>query len=102
MMLKTLGCTVVVAKNGLEVLEKFKRDTFNIILMDIMMPEMDGITAMNKLKEKYRNLPPIIGLSAHAMEGDAEKFIEMGMDDYIEKPLKKETLLLKLKKWSCR
>ena len=99
MMLKNLGCTVDIAKNGKEVLELFPKNKYDIILMDIMMPEMDGIEAMNQLKKKYKNLPPIIGLSAHAMEGDAERFIEMGMDDYLEKPINKDKLAERLRKW---
>ena len=100
MMLQNAGCTVTIANNGKEVLEKFQENTYDIIFMDIMMPEMDGITAMNQLRTLHSKLPPVIGLSAHAMQGDAEKFINLGMDDYIEKPVKKETLLRKLKKWA--
>ena len=99
MMLNNIGCTYDIAKNGKEVLELFPKNKYDIILMDIMMPEMDGIEAMNQLKEKYKNLPPIIGLSAHAMEGDAERFIEMGMDDYLEKPINKDKLAERLRKW---
>lgn len=99
MMLKNLGCTLDIAKNGKEVLELYPKSKYDIILMDIMMPEMDGIEAMKQLKKKYKNLPPIIGLSAHAMEGDAERFIEMGMDDYLEKPVNKNKLAEKLRKW---
>lgn len=100
MMLQNAGCHVTIANNGKEVIEKFQENTYDIIFMDIMMPELDGIAAMKKLRKEHSNLPPVIGLSAHAMQGDAEKFINLGMDDYIEKPVKKETLLRKLKKWA--
>ena len=100
MMLENLGCKVQLANNGYEAIEQYKKHQFDIIFMDIMMPEMDGITAMKQLRILHSKLPPVIGLSAHAMQGDAEKFITLGMDDYIEKPVKKETLLRKLKKWS--
>lgn len=99
MLLENQGCKVDIAQNGKEVLEKYEKDKYDIILMDIMMPEMDGITAMNKLKENYKELPPVIGLSAHAMEGDAQKYIAKGMDDYIEKPINKDKLISKLRKW---
>jgi PAS domain S-box-containing protein len=100
MILKNMGCTYEFAQNGLEVIENFEENKYDIILMDIMMPEMDGIEAMKQLQQKYRNLPPIIGLSAHALEGDAERFIEMGMDDYLEKPIDKQKLVEKLCKWT--
>ncbi len=100
MMLENLGCSVKLANNGYEAIDQFKKNKFDIIFMDIMMPEMDGITAMKQLRSLHSKLPPVIGLSAHAMQGDAEKFINLGMDDYIEKPVNKETLLRKLKKWA--
>lgn len=99
MMLKNLGCSTEIANNGIEVLEKYTPGKYDLIFMDIMMPEMDGITAMNELKKKYTPLPPIIGLSAHALEGDAQRFVEMGMDDYMEKPINKDKLIEKLAKW---
>ncbi|MFW6351484.1 MAG: response regulator, partial [Bacteroidota bacterium] len=71
-------------------LEVFEPGLFDIIFMDIQMPVMDGITATQKIKEKYKNAIPIIGLSANAFEGDKEKYMEMGMDEYLMKPVKKE------------
>lgn len=99
LMLENENCKVVIANNGYEVLERYTESRFDIILMDIMMPQMDGITAMQMLRQNYTNLPPIIGLSAHAMEGDAQKFLELGLDDYIEKPVKKERLITKIAQW---
>ncbi len=98
-MLHNLGCTYEIAVNGEEVLEKFQENKFDIILMDIMMPKMDGIAAMKQLRKKYRDVPPIIGLSAHALEGDAEKFIAKGLDDYLEKPINVAKLAEKLNNW---
>ncbi len=88
LMLVKMGHKVMIAENGQEVLDMFDPDKYDLILMDIQMPEMDGITATKKLKEKYSNLPPIVGLSANAFEGDKEKYMSMGMDEYITKPLK--------------
>lgn len=105
LMLKDMGCDVLIAKNGEEALNLFdkhyhrastKLKKFDIILMDIQMPVMDGITAAKNLKENYENLPPIIGISANAMEGDAERYIEQGLDDYISKPVTREMLFKKL------
>jgi PAS domain S-box-containing protein len=97
--LENLGCTIEIANNGQETLDIYKENKFDIILLDIMMPVMNGIEAMKELKEKYSTLPPIIGLSAHALEGDAERFMDMGMDDYLEKPINKNKLAEKLIKW---
>ncbi len=99
MMLQNAGCKVEIANNGLEVLELFSEGKFDIILMDIHMPHMDGITALNKLKEKFEKLPPVIGLSASAMEGDAEKYINKGLDDYLAKPVKFNDLCHKIIEW---
>jgi len=63
------------------------------------MPVMDGVTAVKELRNSYQNLPPIIGLSANAMEGDAEKYIEEGMSDYLSKPVKERDLVVKLLKY---
>ena len=64
------------------------------------MPEMDGIEAMKQLRKRYSLLPPIIALSAHAMEGDSQNFVNIGMDDYLEKPINKEKLFTILNKWT--
>jgi CheY-like chemotaxis protein len=84
------GYEISLAKNGKECLDVYKPGMFDIILMDIQMPVMDGITATQKLKEKYNDLPPIIGLSANAFEGDREKYMKLGLDEYITKPINKD------------
>lgn len=96
--LKYLGHSVTLADNGLQALEKVKACNFDLILMDVQMPVMDGITATNQLKQLYEDLPPIVGLSANALEGDREKYIELGMDDYLTKPLVEEDFLELLEK----
>lgn len=58
--------------------------------MDIQMPVMDGVAATQYLKENYKNLPPVVGLSANAFEGDREKYMVLGMDEYLTKPVKKD------------
>ena len=88
LMLVKMGHKVMIAENGKEVLDLFEPGRYDLILMDIQMPEMDGITATKILKEKYEKLPPIVGLSANAFEGDREKYMDMGMDEYLTKPLK--------------
>jgi two-component system, sensor histidine kinase len=99
-MLNSLGYDVTLAENGQHALETYSPGKFDLILMDIQMPVMDGITATQKLKTKYSDMPPIIGLSANAFEGDREKYMQLGMDEYLTKPLKKEDLFDVLKRFS--
>jgi PAS domain S-box-containing protein len=84
--LSSLGHEVTIAENGQKALDVFEPQKFDLILMDIQMPVMDGITAVQTLKKMYDHLPPIIGLSANAFEGDREKYIKQGMDEYLTKP----------------
>lgn len=90
LLLSDMGHRVVVASHGKEALEVFPQYYFDLILMDIQMPVMDGITATHHLKKQYIDLPPIIGLSANAFEGDRKKYMELGLDEYLTKPVRKE------------
>ena len=90
LMLNSMGHEVTLVNNGKEALEANDPTQFDLIFMDIQMPVMDGITATNLLKERYSDLPPIVALSANAFEGDREKYMEKGMDEYLTKPVKKE------------
>lgn len=95
LMLGKLGFRADVAANGLEVLEAVKRQPYDIILMDVQMPEMDGLVASQRLREQDsdpRTRPWIIALTANAMQGDREACLAAGMDDYISKPIKTEEL----------
>jgi len=81
---------VTLAKTGKEAIDKFDKGTYDIILMDIQMPEMDGIKASKIIKKMCRKrgiYVPIIALTAYAVAGDEERFISEGMDDYISKPI---------------
>ncbi|MFN3557465.1 MAG: PAS domain S-box protein [Bacteroidales bacterium] len=90
LLLMSMGHQVQLANHGQHALEMFEPGKFDLILMDVNMPIMDGVTATRLLKEQYANLPPIVGLSANAFEGDREKYITTGMDDYMIKPFNKE------------
>jgi PAS domain S-box-containing protein len=90
LILSSMGHKITIARNGLEVLKLFRPSEFDLVLMDIQMPEMDGIQATQKLRELYPDLPPIVGLSANAFEGDREKYMAQGLDEYLIKPLKTE------------
>jgi PAS domain S-box-containing protein len=98
LLLLSMGHEVTIAANGQIVLDIYQPDVFDLILMDIQMPVMDGITATMKLREKYNSLPPVIGLSANAFEGDREKYMNKGLDEYITKPFRKEDFLVAVAK----
>jgi CheY-like chemotaxis protein len=95
MILNRLGYRADVAANGLEVLEALERQSYDLILMDIEMPEMDGIEATRKIIATYPEMkrPKIIAVTANAMEGDRERFIAAGMSDYVSKPIRVEALV---------
>jgi len=92
LLLTAQGHTVELAENGEKAIELFSPGKFDIILMDVQMPVMSGVVATWKLKETYNELPPIVGLSANAFEGDREKYMSKGMDEYLTKPLKMDEL----------
>jgi len=90
-MLEKRGFTVFTAGNGLEALAALEREDVDAVLMDIEMPEMDGIQAVKAIRDKARfgakALVPVVALTAHAMSGDREIFIAAGMDGYVSKPI---------------
>ena len=95
-MLRKLGFRADVVANGLEVLAAVERQPYDVILMDVHMPEMDGLEAARRLGQLYPDparRPWIVALTANAMQGDREMCLAAGMDDYISKPIKFEELL---------
>ncbi|MEW9094773.1 MAG: response regulator [Clostridiaceae bacterium] len=99
-LIKILGWKSKVVNNGIEVIEALKRDSYNLILMDISMPEMGGIEAMKIIKstKKFEKIP-IIALTAYALSEDRERLIKLGMDDYLSKPIDKEKLYSMVNKY---
>jgi PAS domain S-box-containing protein len=93
-MLRKLGYRADMASNGLEVLKALERQAYDLVLMDIQMPEMDGLEAANQIRKRWQaaEQPRIIALTAYAMEGDRDRCLEAGMDGYISKPVKMEDL----------
>ena len=91
-LMKNWSINYTVVNNGLEAIEALKNDMFSLILMDIQMPEMDGYTATSVIRNELNLHIPIIAMTAHAMMGEKEKCLQLGMNDYISKPLK-ETIL---------
>jgi PAS domain S-box-containing protein len=96
--LNKLGYRAEVAGNGLEVLQALERQPYDIVLMDVQMPEMDGLEATKIIKRNVngKQQPYIIAMTALAMEGDRERCMEAGMDDYISKPIRVDELIASL------
>ena len=102
--LESKGMETVMAANGKDALAALQEhDDIDIILMDIMMPEMDGYEAIGKIREqsRYKKLP-IIALTAKAMKGDFNKCIEAGASDYLSKPVDTNKLLSLMRVWLYR
>ncbi|HSR18217.1 MAG TPA: ATP-binding protein, partial [Ignavibacteriaceae bacterium] len=100
--LNTAGYIVEAVGNGKEAVESVKNGIYDIVLMDIQMPEMDGFTATKEMREfpDEKNKIPIIAITAHALRGDKEKCLESGMNDYISKPIIAPQLIRILDKWA--
>jgi two-component system, sensor histidine kinase and response regulator len=97
--LKRNGYAVAIAKDGLEAVAMVSGESFDLILMDVQMPNMNGLEAtatIRKLEETSDQRTPILALTAHAMEGDRERCIDAGMDDYLSKPIHARDLLAKI------
>jgi CheY-like chemotaxis protein len=90
--LESIGATVVIAENGLEALEKSAQSRFDVVLMDIQMPRMDGFQTLAALRRRGAT-GPVIALTAHAMKGDRERCLAAGFTDYLAKPVTGKLLL---------
>jgi signal transduction histidine kinase/DNA-binding response OmpR family regulator len=100
--LKTAGCIVEAVETGDQALEALARSEYDVVLMDCQMPVMDGFTATAEIRasgEPWSRVP-IIAVTANAMNGDRERCLESGMDDYVSKPIKPAQLLEMLGKWT--
>lgn len=93
-LLERMGYHATVAGNGLEAIEAFEATRFDVILMDVQMPELDGIEATRRIRARWPGAagPHIVAMTANAMEGDREACLEAGMDEYIAKPIRPEAL----------
>jgi CheY-like chemotaxis protein len=102
--LRKLGYSADAVANGLEVLDAIESVPYDVILMDCQMPEMDGYEATKRIRastSKTANIP-IVAMTAHAMEGDRERCLEAGMNDYVSKPVKIEELGRVLEHWTAK
>jgi two-component system, sensor histidine kinase and response regulator len=108
-LLEKQGHVVLVASNGREVLTALDRQPFDLVLMDVQMPEMDGFEATHAIREREgqgvrsalgTSRLPIIAMTAHALAGDRERCLDAGMDDYLSKPVQGRALEAVLRKWA--
>jgi CheY-like chemotaxis protein len=99
LLLKNLGYRCDLAANGREAVDALERQAYDVVLMDIQMPEMDGFEATTEIYRRFPDggRPRIIALTANAIEGDREKCLQSGMDDYLSKPLRVEDIEQKLR-----
>ncbi len=101
--LKRLGYRADVAANGIEVCQALERQPYDVVLMDVRMPEMNGFEATRIIRKRWPESElAIIAVTAYALEGDREKCLEAGMDDYISKPVRIDDLAEKLNKIVAR
>ena len=94
--LEELGVLVEVAENGKEAIEKFSEGKYDLILMDMQMPVMDGIEATKVIRERLQSSIPIVALTANAIKGDRQRCLDAGMNDYLTKPFAQSDLIEKM------
>lgn len=94
-LLKKNGYTADVVINGLKAVEAFREHRYDIILMDINMPEMDGVEATQRIRSDFpsQEQPYVIAVTANAMNGDRERYLACGLDDYVSKPIRPALLI---------
>ncbi len=94
-LLQQMGYRADVASNGVEAIESVERQTYDVVLMDVQMPEMDGLEASRRITAKWPagERPRIVAMTANAMQGDREECLAAGMDDYVTKPIRVEALV---------
>ena len=100
--LSRLGYRVTMKENGQDAIDEVSRNQYDMVLMDVQMPEMDGLEATRIIRRTALTQPVIIALTANAMQGDQEECLRAGMNDYLSKPLKLEELVAMLEKWYGR
>lgn len=101
-MLTKAGYQVEVANNGKEAVEKYTKspDDFDLIFMDVQMPEMNGLDATKEIRDKGFNTIPIVAITAHAIKGFRERCLDAGIDDYLTKPINREAVFQIIEKWA--
>ena len=105
-LLKQMGYRADVASNGIEAIESLERQPYDVVLMDVQMPEMDGLDATRRITARWKaaERPRIVAMTANAMQGDREECLAAGMDDYMTKPIRVDALveaLMQVRPWSA-
>jgi CheY-like chemotaxis protein len=98
-LLSNIGYKADVAKTGLEVLAALETKSYDLILMDCQMPEMDGYETTQRIRARGGEGPRIVAMTANAMRGESEKCLAAGMDDYLSKPVRLELLREMVTRW---
>jgi CheY-like chemotaxis protein len=98
--LNKLGYIITIANNGLETVNAVEKERYDLVFMDVQMPEIDGLEATRRIRSKKMQQPAIIAMTANAMQGDREECLNAGMDDYISKPIRLDDLIVILEKWA--
>jgi len=101
-MLEQYKVQTVIAENGEEAIRELGRQQFDMVLMDVQMPVMDGLTATRFIREKMNNRTPVVAMTAHVLPGEREKCLASGMDEYLAKPIDEEELLNLLSRYFSR
>ncbi len=103
-LLQQMGYRADLANNGIEAIECVQRQTYDVVLMDVQMPEMDGLEASRQINARWKpsDRPRIVAMTANAMQGDREECLAAGMDDYLTKPIRVERLVEALEHASAR
>ncbi|HEX4887987.1 MAG TPA: response regulator [Luteibaculaceae bacterium] len=99
-MLAPYGVVMSTATNGVEALDLLKLQKFDLVLMDIQMPIMDGYTTTQRIRQDLRLSVPIMALTAHALAAEQKKCLNLGMNDFVSKPIRKEELLVKMMRYA--
>ncbi len=99
-MLQKMGCTVDVLSNGKQAVENFDSGKYDIVFMDIQMPEMDGLEATSEIKKRFENVPPIVGLSGNILQRDEDGNLKSDMDDLLLKPVVSNDIKRMIQKWA--
>jgi CheY-like chemotaxis protein len=99
LLLEKLGYRADVVSNGVEALQALERQSYDVLLLDVLMPEMDGLTAARRITEQaVADRPYIVGVTANALQGDREQCLAAGMDDYVSKPIRLKELVAALRR----
>ncbi|MBL4585893.1 MAG: PAS domain S-box protein, partial [Flavobacteriales bacterium] len=99
LMLKKMGCKVDVRSNGKQAVDNFTQDKYDIVFMDIQMPEMDGLQATSEIKKRFEDVPPIVGLSGNILQRDEDGNLKSDMDDLLLKPVVSNDIERMIRKW---